>query len=153
MSEPIKTVGEGINRVDGFLKVTGTARYATDYPIKNMAHAVIFKSTIAAGEITGIDTSEAEKAPGVLTVITHKNAPKLNANGGLRGGGLLQDPIIHFYGQHIGVVVAETFEQARFASRLIKVEYSKKEPRADFDKLEKQATTPKEKDKADIIRG
>ncbi|TDH26810.1 xanthine dehydrogenase family protein molybdopterin-binding subunit [Segetibacter sp. 3557_3] len=153
MSEPIKTVGQGINRVDGFLKVTGAARYATDYPVKNLAHAVIFKSTVAAGEILAIDTIEAEKAPGVLSVITHQNAPKLNPNGGLRGGGLLQETKIHFHGQHIGVVVAETFEQARYASRLVKVEYSKQTPRTDFEKLEKEASTPKDKDKADIVRG
>src|SRR5687768_4411022 len=106
------TIGQGINRVDGILKVTGTARYATDYPVKNMAYAVLFKSTIGAGTITDIDTSEAEKSAGVLKIITHKNAPKLDARGGIRGGALLQSPEIEFFGQHIGVVVAETFEQA-----------------------------------------
>ena len=83
-----KNVGQAMNRIDGLLKVTGTATYATDYAIKNIAYAVIFKSTIAAGKIIDIDTSEAEKAAGVLAVITHKNAPKLNVNGGIRGGAL-----------------------------------------------------------------
>src|ERR1700709_2024363 len=115
MSEPKKSIGQAISRVDGLLKVTGAATYATDYKLNNTAHAVIFKSTIAAGKITDIDTTEAEKAPGVLAVITHKNAPKLNERGGIRGGALLQSANVEWFGQHIGVVVAETFEQARYA--------------------------------------
>ncbi|MCW3090552.1 MAG: acylaldehyde oxidase [Ferruginibacter sp.] len=153
MKEPVKNTGQGIDRIDGLLKVTGAANYATDYKIKNVAYAVIFKSTIAAGEIVNIDTSAAEKLPGVLSIITHKNAPKLNVKGGLRGGALLQGPAIQFYGQHIGMVVAETFEQARYAARLVKVDYNKTEPRIDFEKLAKEAKMPEEKDKADMLRG
>jgi xanthine dehydrogenase YagR molybdenum-binding subunit len=119
----MKNLGQAINRIDGLLKVTGTATYATDYVIENIAYAVIFKSTIAAGKITDIITADAEKSAGVLAVITHKNAPKLNVGGGLRGGALLQSPDIVFYGQHIGMVVAETFEQARYAASLIRVTY------------------------------
>jgi xanthine dehydrogenase YagR molybdenum-binding subunit len=148
-----KNIGHAINRVDGLLKVTGTAKYATDYDLKDVAYAVIFKSSIAAGKITDIDTTTSEKAPGVLAVITHKNAPKLNVKGGLRGGALLQSPEIEFNGQHIGLVVAETFEQARFASRLIKVSYEKSQAKVDFKKHEKEASVPKEKDKADAVRG
>ncbi len=153
MSDQVKTVGHAINRIDGLLKVTGSAEYATDYKIKNIAYAILFKSTIAAGKITELDSSEAEKAAGVLAVITHKNAPKLNVNGGLRGGALLQGPAIEFYGQHIGVVVAETFEQARHASRLIKVSYDKITPKVDFEKLRLEAAPSKDKDKVDAKRG
>lgn len=153
MNEPTKNTGQGLDRIDGLLKVTGTANYATDYKIKNIAYAVIFKSTIAAGEIVNIDSSAAEKLPGVLTVITHKNAPKLNVKGGIRGGALLQGPAIQFYGQHIGVVVAETFEQAHYAALLVKVDYNKSDGKTDFEKLAKEAVLPKEKDKADILRG
>ncbi|MEO6732124.1 MAG: xanthine dehydrogenase family protein molybdopterin-binding subunit [Ferruginibacter sp.] len=153
MNEPIKNTGQGLDRIDGLLKVTGTANYATDYKIKNIAYAVIFKSTIAAGEITNIDSSAAEQLPGVLAVITHKNAPKLNVKGGIRGGALLQDPAIQFYGQHIGMVVAETFEQARYAALLVKVDYNKSDAKTDFEKLAKEAVLPKEKDKADVLRG
>ncbi|MGI8634775.1 MAG: xanthine dehydrogenase family protein molybdopterin-binding subunit, partial [Segetibacter sp.] len=140
-------------RVDGLLKVTGAATYATDYVLKNTAHAFIFKSTIAAGKITDIDTSNAEKAPGVLSIITYKNAPKLNVAGGIRGGALLQSPDIEFYGQHIGVVVAQTFEQARFAASLVKVHYDKAEPKVDFTKHAKEAAMPKGRDSADVKRG
>jgi xanthine dehydrogenase YagR molybdenum-binding subunit len=150
MSE-IKNVGQAVNRVDGLLKVTGTARYATDYILEHVAHAVLFKSTIASGTITDIDTSEAEKSPGVLAIITHKNAPKLNVKGGIRGGALLQSPVIEFYGQHIGLVVAETFEQARHATSLINVHYDKVEPKIDFVKHSKEAVLPK--DGTDAVRG
>ncbi len=150
MSDKI-LVGQPINRVDGILKVTGAAPYATDYIFKNVAHAVLFKSTIAAGKIINIDSSEAEKSPGVLSIITHKNALQLNVKGGLRGGALLQSDEIKFYGQHIGIVVAETFEQARNAAQLIKVEYSKTSARVDIAKLEEDTVTPK--DNPEVSRG
>lgn len=153
MKEPLTHIGQAIDRIDGLLKVTGTAAYATDYAVKNVAHAVIFKSTIASGEILAINTGEAEKAAGVLAVITHKNAPKLNVEGGIRGGALLQSPSIEFYGQHIGLVVAETFEQARYAARLVKVDYKKTDAKVDFNQHHKEAVLPKEKDKADAVRG
>lgn len=149
----IRNIGQAVNRIDGLLKVTGAATYATDYPIKNIAHAVIFKSTIASGSITEINTSDAEKSAGVLVVITHKNAPKLNVEGGIRGGALLQSPQIEFYGQHIGVVVAETFEQARHASALIKVSYEKKEPKVDFVKHSTEAVLPKGNNSGDVVHG
>lgn len=151
MSEPNKSVGQAVTRVDGLLKVTGAATYTTDYLLKNTAHAIIFKSTIAAGKIQDIDTTEAEKAPGVLAVITHKNAPKLNERGGIRGGALLQSANVEWFGQSIGFVVAETFEQARYASRLIKVTYDKAAPKIDFEKHMKEAVAPK--DSPDVKRG
>ena len=153
MKETTKTIGTPISRIDGIAKVTGKATYSMDHPVRNPAYAILFKSTIAAGTIREIDTTAAEKASGVLAVITHQNAPKLNVKGGLRGGALLQSPEIDFFGQHIGMVVAETFEQARYASRLINVTYDKKEGKVDFDKLAGQARLPKDKEKADAIRG
>lgn len=153
MTENKKFIGEGLDRIDGLLKVTGAAEYATDYKIPNPAHAVIFKSEIAAGKITGIDTSAAEKSNGVLAVITHKNAPKLNEKNGIRGGAMLQNENVYFYGQNIGVIVAETFEQARIATRLIKVTYEKTEAKTDFEKLKDSAVKSKEQDKQDAIRG
>src|SRR6476659_2959112 len=120
-----KVMGEAVSRIDGILKVTGAADYATDWPIRNIAHAFLVKSTIAAGTITEIDTTAAEKSPGVLAVITHKNAPKLTGSGNLRGGSILQDPKVEFFGQHSAVVVAETYEQARHAAGLVKTIYQK----------------------------
>ncbi len=146
MEEKNKSIGKAVNRIDGILKITGKATYATDYPAKNMAYAVLFKSTIASGTITNIDASEAEKSQGVLAVITHRNAPKLNTKGGLRGGAMLQSPEVYFYGQHIGFVVAETFEQATHAAHLVKVEYHKKDEKIDFDKLAPSAVMPQGKE-------
>jgi len=148
--EANKITGTPIDRVDGLLKVTGKATYATDYRAKNMAYAYLFKSTIAAGTITGLDSAEAAKIPGVLAVITHLNAPKLNVRGGIRGGALLQGPEVRFYGQHIGLVVAETFEQARHAARLIKVTYQATPAKVDFDQLKTAAAPARE---ADVKRG
>ncbi|MXV15175.1 xanthine dehydrogenase family protein molybdopterin-binding subunit [Hufsiella ginkgonis] len=153
MQQAKKLTGMPVDRIDGILKVTGKASYATDYPVKNIAYAVLFKSTIAAGSITSIDTSEAEKVPGVLSVITHLNAPKLNVKGGLRGGALLQGPEIEFHGQHIGMVVAETFEQARYAARLVKVSYRQTDAKVDFAKLADRAVPPKDRGMADVKRG
>ncbi|TDO19526.1 xanthine dehydrogenase family protein molybdopterin-binding subunit [Pedobacter duraquae] len=152
--EKNKSIGKGIDRIDGILKITGKATYATDYPAKNMAFAVLFKSTIAAGRITSIDAEAAKKSPGVLTVITHENAPKLNVKGGLRGGALLQGPEILFYGQHIGLVVAETFEQATAASHLIKVTYQQEaHQKTDFEHEAKTPVMPKGKELQDFVKG
>lgn len=145
-------IGKPIDRIDGRLKVTGTATYASDYPVQNVAHAFIVKSTIAAGRILDINASEAEKSAGVLAVMTHKNAPKLAATN-FRGGGILQDAKVELFGQHIGVIVAETYEQARFAARLIKVDYEKTEAKIDFNKHETEAVKPKAVDRQDAVRG
>ena len=74
MTRPL--VGTGIDRVDGRKKVTGTATYAAEVQVANVAHAVIVGSTIGRGRITAIDTRAAEAAPGVVAVVTHQNAPR-----------------------------------------------------------------------------
>ena len=73
MSNKKSVIGEAISRIDGFLKVTGTANYAMDFPVNNVAYGYLFKSEIAAGKIISIDTGAAEKADGVIAVITHEN--------------------------------------------------------------------------------
>src|SRR5438105_7239 len=70
-------VGKPTDRVDGRLKVTGQARYAAEYPVENVAHAYLVQSTVSKGRITNLDTREAEAAPGVLAVLTHRNAPAM----------------------------------------------------------------------------
>lgn len=148
-----KIIGEGISRIDGTLKVTGAANYATDFAVKNLAYGFIVKSTIAAGKIIDIDVREAEKSPGVIAIVTHENAPRLSPTESLRGGGILQDANIEFYGQHVGVVVAETYEQARFAARLVKVNYQKTNARVDFNRLAGEAEKPAAQNRADVVRG
>ncbi len=148
-----KQIGGAVSRIDGILKVTGTANYATDWPIKNVAHGFIVKSTVAAGTISDIDTGAAEKSPGVIRIVTHKNALKLTPAGNLRGGAVLQDAKVEFFGQHLALVVAETYEQARSAAELVKVTYQKTDAKVDFDKLSKEAVKPTSPSRADAVRG
>ena len=70
-------IGKEMGRVDGVAKVTGRAKYAAEFQAPNLAHGFIVLGTIAKGRIRSIDTREAERAPGVLRVFTHENAPKL----------------------------------------------------------------------------
>ncbi len=122
-------IGQPISRVDGRLKVTGGARYTADIPLAGAAHAAIVHSTIANGRTVSIDTSAAEKAPGVLVVLTHRNMPRMNPVpwSHLRPQGQtylpLQDDKIHYAGQPVAIVVAETLAQAAYAGTLIEIEY------------------------------
>ncbi|MEV5171391.1 xanthine dehydrogenase family protein molybdopterin-binding subunit [Streptomyces flaveolus] len=132
-----RIVGAGIDRVDAPLKVAGQARYPNDFSFPGMAHAALVGSTIAAGRIRGIDVTGALAAPGVLTVLTHLNAPRLERGpmtllGGSPPAPLQDDRVLH-YGQHIAVVVAESAEQARYAARLVRVEYEATEALLDVD--------------------
>ncbi|MEH1834125.1 MAG: xanthine dehydrogenase family protein molybdopterin-binding subunit [Nostoc sp.] len=122
-------VGKPLNRVDGHLKVTGGARYAAEFPVAKMTYGVTIQSTIAKGKIAQIDTKAAEQVPGVLAVITHLNAPKaFGEKGGGRKLQVLQDNIVLYSGQHIGIVVADTFERAMHAASLVQVRYNEEKP-------------------------
>lgn len=142
--------GEGISRIDGLLKVTGGATYSAEYPLERLAYGFPLQSTIAAGRIADIDTREAEAVAGVLAVITYKNAPKLATHPAPMADAsaldwampLLQDTRINLFGQYIGVVVAETYEQARHAARLVQVRYDAEKPLADFDANAPNARKP-----------
>ncbi|GIU82891.1 MAG: xanthine dehydrogenase family protein molybdopterin-binding subunit [Acidobacteria bacterium] len=137
-----KYIGKEMSRVDGIAKVTGTAKYSAEFQLKNMAYGYIVQSTIAKGQITKIDTSEAEKQPGVLKVYTHLNTPKSKSNDGFVA---LQSDRIFFNGQPIAFVVAETFEQARYAAQLVKAEYKAEKSETDMLKATsiKQARSEK----------
>jgi xanthine dehydrogenase YagR molybdenum-binding subunit len=144
-------VGEPLDRVDGRVKVTGTARYAAEYPAPGLAHAVLVMSTIAKGRIADIDTRDAERAPGVVAVLTHRNIVRLPAQGEGGAGGnptarvlnLLQDDVVHFANQPIAVVVADTFEHARDAAPLVLVQYESQPPVTDMDAQVATAYAPK----------
>lgn len=123
-------VGAPMDRVDGRLKVTGGARYSAEMPVEHVAHAVMVTSTIARGRVRGADTSAAERAPGVLAVLTPGNAPRLaTPDKALKkppaGRKLttLQDDRVYYNGQPVGLVVAETLEQATEAARLVRFTY------------------------------
>lgn len=123
-------VGQPMDRVDGRAKVTGGARYAAEFSPKNVAHGVLVSSWIAKGRIREIDARDAEKASGVLAVITHLNAPKVSgkSSGGDRNLLLLQDDAVQYDRQYIAVVVAETLEQATYAAELVRVVYDSDKP-------------------------
>jgi xanthine dehydrogenase YagR molybdenum-binding subunit len=141
-----QSLGDPVDRVDGRLKVTGGARYAAEFPLPNLAHGVLLTSSIAKGRVRHVDASQAERAPGVLAVLTPANAPRLRGtNTAAAGGGgqparppmrvptLLQDDLVHYNGQPIGVVVADTFEHAMAALDLIRVRYDAVSPVLDMD--------------------
>ncbi len=155
--------GKPMDRVDGRQKVAGTALYSAEYPQKNLAYAVLIDSKIARGSIKSMDLSAAEKAPGVLAILTHANAPKLKPMPGFTAGGgaaetrlPLSDGNIYHAGQYIGVVVADTFERATHAAELVKVTYAQQPPLIEMEKLRDKAVMPKGKvsgKPADIQRG
>lgn len=126
------TLGQPIDRVDGKLKVTGGATYAAEFPVKNLAHGVCVVSTITKGRIKSIDSRQAEKMPGVIGVMTYENAMQLHfPSGSSPGSGKyaekdllpLQSDRVFYGGQHVAVVVANTFEQAEQAAALVKINY------------------------------
>jgi CO/xanthine dehydrogenase Mo-binding subunit len=128
-----RLVGACVDRVDGPRKVNGSAPYPNDVSFPDMAHAALVRSTVAAGRIRGISIGRAEAAPGVLGVITHYTAPKLKRGSGRSLAPPLQDDRIAHHGQYVGMVVAETPEQAAMAARLVEVDYVTTEPVLDLD--------------------
>lgn len=125
-------IGAPLDRVDGPQKVSGTAPYA--YEVKEApappAYGFIVEAAIGHGRVREVDTRAAEAAPGVLLVLTHRNAPPQAPAGPLsladrfaRSDPYLNDDEVPHYGQPVAFVVAETFEQARHAGLLVRVEY------------------------------
>ena len=129
-------LGKETTRVDGLAKVTGKAKYTAEFQIPNVSYGFIVLSTVAKGRITAIDTREAEQADGVIRVFTHLNAGKLGpapaAGAPPAWSWPLQSDRVFFNGQPIALVVAESYEQARHASRLVKVVYETEPHQTDF---------------------
>src|ERR1700730_7312848 len=126
--DQLKVVGKPIDRIDGPLKTTGTAPYAYERHdvVPNQAYGYVVGSAIARGRIASIKLTDAKAAPGVLAIVTAENAGKL-AKGNFNTAKLLGGPDIEHYHQAIAVVVAETFEQARAAAQLVRVDYIRAE--------------------------
>jgi len=123
--DQLRVVGQPTPRIDGALKTTGTARYAYERhdAVDNPAYGVIVGSAIAKGRIVSMDQRAAQAAPGVLAIVTARNAGKLG-KGEKNTATLLGGPQIEHYHQAVAIVVAETFEQARHAAALLKIEYA-----------------------------
>ena len=143
-------IGTPVSRLDGPLKVSGGARFAAEFAMEGMVYAAVAYSTIPKGRIAEFDTRAAETAPGVVLVMTYRNAPRMkpapvfmSADKAAAGDDLpvMQDQEIHWNGQPIAVVLAETQEQADYAKSLIHAAYEN-EPAATAFKKAKADTSP-----------
>ena len=143
-------IGAPVSRLDGPLKVRGEARFAAEYVMKGMVYASLRYSTIARGAVTTLETGAAEAAAGVVLVMTHRNSPRMQPppmflTGPKAAGGanlpVMQDPSIHWNGEPVAIVLAETQEQADHAASLIEVSYESGPPRT-FEEARAHARTP-----------
>ena len=146
-------LGQPLDRVDGELKVKGEARFTAEFQIASVVHATLLYSTIAKGKVSKINTDKAKQAGGVLEVFTYKNMPAMAApplvdmtdlKKGMAASDLpiLQDSSVHWDGQPIAVVVAETLEQAEHAASLVEVEYRTATAAVSFDLAKADALVP-----------
>ena len=142
--DQLKIVGQPVDRIDGRLKTTGRAPYAYErYDVApNAAYGYVVGAGIAKGRIVSIDAAAAQALPGVLAVVTAENAGKLG-QGSTNAAPLLGGPEVAHYHQAIGLVVAESFEQARAAAALVKVVYDRAEGSFDLASAKDAAVTPK----------
>jgi xanthine dehydrogenase YagR molybdenum-binding subunit len=129
-------IGAPVNRVDGQAKVTGGARYTAEIALPNLAYAAIVGATVPSGRVVAIDTAPAFAAGGVLAVLTHENLPRVAAQprllpslvGGAAPGESffpMQDDRVHYAGQPVALVVADSHERAQFAAALVAVSYER----------------------------
>src|SRR5687767_2074669 len=140
--DQLKVVGQPVDRVDGPLKTTGTAPYAYDRHdvAANQAYGYIVGSPIAKGRIVSMDLAAAKAAPGVIAIVTAENAGKLG-KGNFNTAPLLAGPEIQHYHQAIAVVVAESFEQARAAAHLVRVDYARAKGSYDLASVKDKAAS------------
>ena len=131
--DQLKVVGQPLDRIDGPLKTTGRAPYAYEHHdvVPDPAYGYVVGSAIAAGRIRAMDLSAARAAPGVLAIVTHGNAGRLG-KGAMNTARLLGGPEVEHYHQAIALVVAESFEQARAAAALVRVDYEVSEGHFDL---------------------
>src|SRR5438874_9485930 len=144
-------IGHSIARLDGPLKVTGVAKFAAEFARPRLSYGALIQSTIANGRVVKIDLSAAQSTPGVLGILTRENAPHFKAYPDeLRKPGApgenrvpLQDDEIYHDGQHLGVIVAESFEQATYAASLVRMTYKSEPPVVTLndERAQKNATT------------
>ncbi|WP_327371543.1 xanthine dehydrogenase family protein molybdopterin-binding subunit [Streptomyces sp. NBC_01217] len=156
-------IGQPTERVDGRYKVSGTARYSADYVLDNMSYAFLVGARVPSGRITAIDAAEALDSEGVLAVLTHENLPGIATQpplmpslAGMPAPGQtffpLQDDVVHYTGQPVAVVVADTLERAQHAAALVRVSYEETPSVTTLDQGRDQVYEP-EAIFADLIPG
>ncbi|HJU17780.1 MAG TPA: xanthine dehydrogenase family protein molybdopterin-binding subunit [Stellaceae bacterium] len=147
-------IGQSVSRIDGRKKVSGGATYAAEFDAPGQAYGAIMRSTIANGRIASIDGTAAERAPGVLAVLTYRNAPRLayHPHKGFTDPTVgerlhvLQDDRVNHQGDPIGLVVAETLEQASYAATLARVTYAPETAVTDIARVEPVLPTQQQTD-------
>ncbi|RDJ20284.1 xanthine dehydrogenase family protein molybdopterin-binding subunit [Bosea caraganae] len=146
----MNVIGKPVARVDGRDKVTGRALYAAEFNQSNQAYAVIVNATVGLGRITGIDQAAVAKMPGVLSVLSHLNAPKLayrphkgsiDPKTGERLH-VLQDEAVRFHGQPVALIVAETLDSAERAAAALRITYEAQRPIIDIADPDARAIVP-----------
>ena len=144
-------IGAPVSRLDGALKVTGAARFAAEVPMQGMVYAALAYSTVPKGRLATLDTSAAEGVPGVVLVMTHRNAPYMKPapvllTAAKAAGGddlpIMQDDRIHWNGQPIALVLAQTQEQADHATSLIRATYEVEPATTAFEEAKAHARQP-----------
>src|SRR6202049_3316368 len=134
-------IGRKTPRVDGPLKVSGVAQYASDFHFPGMLYAVPVEATIANGHVVKLDTAAAEKMPGVRAIFHRANIGKIFRAGvgwGLEGifderPPPFEDDVVRYYGQYIALAVADTFETAKAAADAVRATYAKDKTHAEND--------------------
>src|SRR6266480_3994112 len=133
-------IGRKTPRVDGPLKVSGTAMYASDFHFPGMLYAVPVEATIANGRVEKLDTAAAEKMPGVRAIFHRENIGKIfrSVQGAKGLHGIVderrppfEDDVVRYYGQYIALAVADTFEAAKAAADAVRITYAKEKPNVD----------------------
>ena len=149
-----RVVGRPTHRIDGPLKTTGSAPYAYERHdvVPHQAYGYIVGAGIAKGRITSFDDTAARRAPGVLAIVSANNAGPLG-KGKYNTAHLLGGPQIEHYHQAIAIVVAESFEQARAAAALIRVEYARTEGAFDLAAAKDAAIKPRPEERPDTSVG
>lgn len=142
MNDRATIIGDPADRVDGKAKVTGAARYAAEYHTGDGLYGVLVTSTIAKGRITALDAARAQKAPGVVAVISHLNRPdvpgwmKQKDEKDKRLAGqefrVFFDDKIYYNHQPVALVIADTLERAADAATLVQVSYAKEKHNTDL---------------------
>src|SRR6202011_1168786 len=138
-------VGKPLDRVDGRLKVTGGAHYAYEMQ-QNTLYGFVGEASIGKGTIKSIETRAAEKAPGVVLVLTHRNAPEQGTGNHREAHPVLTGPEVTHYGEPVAFSVAESFEQARAGAYLVDVKYDRSGGKSTLRNNLTQARAPQQKD-------
>jgi len=141
--DQLRVVGQPHDRIEGKLKTTGTAPYAYERHdvVPDQAYGFVVGAAIAKGRIRSIDLTDAEAAPGVLAIVTADNAGPLG-RGRRNVAALLGGPQIEHYHQAIALVVADSFEQARAAAQLVRVDYARERGSFDLAGMKDTAVPP-----------